>query len=71
MTIPAQLPSVGYIRQSELLQFIPFSKATLWRKCANSEFPRPIKLSQRVTAWRVEDVRAWIASPTYSAGVSQ
>jgi predicted DNA-binding transcriptional regulator AlpA len=24
------------------------------------EFPKPIKLSERVTAWKVEDVRAWM-----------
>ena len=41
---------------------VPFSSATLWRKVKNSEFPAPIKLSERVTAWRVEDVRAWIAA---------
>jgi predicted DNA-binding transcriptional regulator AlpA len=23
-------------------------------------FPRPIKLSKRVTAWKVGDIRAWI-----------
>jgi predicted DNA-binding transcriptional regulator AlpA len=39
---------------------LPFSGATLWRKVNAGEFPRPIKLSERVTAWRVEDVREWI-----------
>ena len=55
------LLSTGFVRQSQLLQdFIPFSPATLWRKVKSGEFPRPVKLSTRITAWRTEDVLAWI-----------
>lgn len=39
---------------------LPFSDSTLWRKVVAHEFPAPVKLSDRVTAWRVEDVRAWM-----------
>lgn len=39
---------------------VPFSSATLWRKVKSGEFPAPSKLSERVTAWRVEDVRQWL-----------
>ena len=39
---------------------IPFSLATLWRKVKAQTFPAPVKLSVGVTAWRVEDVRAWM-----------
>jgi predicted DNA-binding transcriptional regulator AlpA len=40
---------------------IPFSHATLWRTVKSHQFPAPVKLSEGITAWRVEDVRAWIA----------
>ncbi len=56
------LPATGYVRQSQLLQFIPFSSATLWRKVSAGQFPRPRKLSERVTAWDVADIRAWMES---------
>jgi prophage regulatory protein len=59
---PRQLPATGFIRQAELLQFVPFSKATLWRKCASGEFPAPVKLSTRITGFRCEDVREWMQS---------
>lgn len=39
---------------------VPFSEPTLWRLVKKGEFPAPVKLSERVTAWRVEDVRAWM-----------
>ncbi|MBN8542829.1 MAG: AlpA family phage regulatory protein [Alphaproteobacteria bacterium] len=55
------LPRSGFLRQSELIpEIIPFSAATLWRKVKSGEFPRPVKLSERITAWRAEDVRAWM-----------
>lgn len=41
---------------------LPFSDTTLWRKVRAEQFPAPVKLSSRVTAWRVEDVRAWMQS---------
>jgi predicted DNA-binding transcriptional regulator AlpA len=58
------LPSEGYVRQAHLIHaVVPFSGATLWRKVKAGTFPAPVKLSERVTAWRVEDVRAWLNSP--------
>lgn len=63
------LPAIGYVRQSQLISNkkhperpapIPFSAPTLWRKVNRGEFPRPVKLSAGVTAWRVEDIRAWM-----------
>ena len=56
-----ELPATGYIRQSQLIPApVPFSSATLWRRVKSGTFPRPYKLSERVTAWRVEDIRAYI-----------
>lgn len=63
------LPAVGYVRQAQLVvdpkrpekpAILPFSAATLWRKVKSGEFPRPVKLSERVTAWPVAAVRAWM-----------
>ena len=39
---------------------VPVSSATFWRKVKAGEFPAPVKLSERVTAWRCEDVREWL-----------
>ena len=57
------LPATGFVRQSQLIpHIIPISSSTLWRKVKAGEFPAPVKLSSRVTAWRVEDLRKWMAN---------
>lgn len=55
------LPDTGFIRQAQLIPtVVPFSSATLWRKCKAGHFPKPVKLSERVTAWRISSVRDWL-----------
>ncbi len=62
------LPATGYVRQSQLVpHIIPFSSATLWRKVKAGQFPRPLKLSERVTAWSVDDVREWMRKQSPNA----
>lgn len=58
----------GYVRQSLLVGdaksgktgILPFSASTLWRRVRAGTFPAPVKLSERVTAWRAEDIRQWL-----------
>ncbi len=66
------LPDSAFIRESQLVYSperptfpapLPFSAATLWRKVADGSFPKPYKLSQRVTAWKVADVRTYLQAP--------
>ena len=67
------LPDSAFIRESHLVQSpkwperatpLPFSAPTLWRKVKNQTFPKPHRLSERITAWKVADVRAWINAQT-------
>jgi prophage regulatory protein len=55
-----KLPETGFLRQVQLLAFVPISKSTLWRRVQSRTFPQPVKLSARVTVWRAEDIRRWI-----------
>ena len=52
------LPSVGYVRLSQILEIFPISKSSWWEGCRNGVFPKPVKLGPRTSAWRVEDIRA-------------
>ncbi len=57
---PAVLPTTGFLRQPQVLGLVPISKSTLWRRVQARTFPEPVKLSERVTVWRAEDIRRWI-----------
>ncbi|ENW97964.1 hypothetical protein F900_03431 [Acinetobacter modestus] len=41
---------------------LPMGECTIWDKVRDGSFPKPVKLSERVTAWRSEDIDAWVAS---------
>jgi predicted DNA-binding transcriptional regulator AlpA len=57
-----QLPETGFLRLPQVLAVYPVKKSTWWRGIAIGRFPKPVKLGPRITAWRVEDIRALIAS---------
>lgn len=65
------LDQAAFLREKQLVGnprkgipgLLPISHATLWRKVSDGTFPRPVKLSQRTTAWRAAEVRRWIADP--------
>jgi hypothetical protein len=71
---PLQLPATGFLRRSDLLgckrrgkpRLIPMAASTLHDHVNKRLFPAPVKLSAGITAWRVEDIRAYIAG-TWSA----
>ena len=68
-----KLPETGFLRLRQIIgnpkavppipPIIPVSKSTWWEGVANSRYPKPVKtLGLRITAWRVEDIRALIES---------
>ena len=69
-----RLPDTAWLRQAQLVRSaksadsaiapLPFSAPTLWRMVKMGKFPKPRKLSARVTAWQVGDVRAWMTTQT-------
>lgn len=65
------LPETGYLRLSQIIgnrkavppvpALIPVSKSTWWAGVKAGRYPEPIRtLGQRITAWRVEDIRSLI-----------
>lgn len=65
------LPETGFLRLPQIIgdanakppipAVIPVSKSTWWAGVKAGRYPKPTKLSARVTAWRIEDIRALIA----------
>lgn len=59
--IQSKMPESGFIRLNTILHYVPVARSTWWLWCAQGKAPKGIKLSKTVTAWRVEDIRAFIA----------
>lgn len=67
----SQLPETGFLRAAQIIgrpsanppipAIIPVCKSTWFAGVKSGRFPAPVKLSPRVTVWRVEDIRALIA----------
>jgi predicted DNA-binding transcriptional regulator AlpA len=63
-----QMSETGFLRLSQIIgskkqnvpPIIPVSASTWWEGVRSGRYPKPSKLSERVTVWRVEDVRALI-----------
>jgi len=62
-----QLPETGYLRLPQIIgnpkanppipALYPVSKSSWWDGCRTGRYPKPVKLGERITAWRVEDIR--------------
>jgi len=71
MTTPIDiqgLPQTGLLRIKQVLQFVPVSRSHWWQGVKERRYPQPIKLSQRVTCWRVEDIRALFEKGGHNEG---
>ena len=67
-----QIPETGYLRLPQIVgkpaaggapaipALFPVSKSTWWAGVRAGRYPKPVKLGERITAWRVEDIRALI-----------
>lgn len=56
----ANVPQTGFMRLPQILELIPVSKSTWWRGVNEKRFPQPVKLGKRTTAWRAEEIHAFI-----------
>jgi len=67
-----RLPETGFLRLPQIIgdprstpptpPIIPVKKTSWWAGVKSGRYPKPVKLGPRTTAWRVEDIRALIAS---------
>lgn len=52
------IPQIGFVRLREVLTVIPVGKTCWWAGVKSGRFPKPVKLSERCTAWKAEDIHA-------------
>lgn len=65
------LPESGLVRLAQIVgdkkrgiwpPIVPVSRSGWWNGVSKGRYPKPIKLGERTTCWRVEDIRALIKS---------
>lgn len=69
MSTKTHLPDTGFVRLSTIIGdrrtgqpgLLPIGKTTWWNGVKSGRFPKPVKLNPRITAWRVQDIRALLA----------
>jgi prophage regulatory protein len=54
--------NASFVRLHTILKIFPISKSTWWLGIREGRFPKGIKLSSNITAWRAEDIRQLIES---------
>ncbi|MFQ2601233.1 helix-turn-helix transcriptional regulator [Aeromonas caviae] len=55
-----ELPKEGFVRVDTLARVLGIAVVTVWRWSAKGKMPQPIKLSERCTVWRAEEIRRWM-----------
>lgn len=59
-----KFPETGLVRLKQILAPrgpLPISRSGFWAGVKNGKFPKPRKISPRVTVWRAEDIHALLA----------
>lgn len=57
----------GFLRIRHVEALVGMKKSTIWKRVAQGLFPRPLKLSSRMTVWRSSEVLAWIEEQTHQS----
>lgn len=62
------LPTTGFLRLHQIVgnpktntpPLIPIGRTSFLNGVKSGKFPKPVKLGERTTAWKVEDIKALI-----------
>lgn len=50
------------LRDKEVADLLSIGRSTVWLYASSGVLPKPIKLSPRVSVWRLSDIESFIAS---------
>ncbi len=59
-------PEIGFLRMRDIIGdknnpgIIPVSRSSWYKGIAEGRYPKPVKLGERTSAWRIEDIRKLI-----------
>lgn len=53
-------PKNRFVRLPEVKTIVGFGKSTIYAKIADGTFPKPIKLADRISVWKLSDLDKWV-----------
>lgn len=56
------LPEKGFLRINQILSIYPVSRSTWWAGVKAGRYPAAVKLGPNTTAWRAEEIHAFLDS---------
>ena len=56
------IPNNRILRPNQAAEFLSISRATLWRFCKASDFPKKIQLGVKSVGWMTADLEEWANS---------
>lgn len=62
MDTPACTLPVSLLRLPDVLRRTGLSRSMVYQLAAAGEFPAPVRLTPKTSAWRSDDLDSWIAS---------
>lgn len=60
----SRLPADAVLRLPDVLALVGLSRASVYAMVGERRFPAPIKLTRHASAWRMGEIRTWLADPT-------
>lgn len=48
------------LRINDVVKKTSIGKSTIWVWVKDGKFPKPIKLSERISAWKESDIDEWV-----------
>jgi predicted DNA-binding transcriptional regulator AlpA len=77
MSNPYPLPETGFLRLPQIIgdrtanppvpAIVPVARSTWWKWVRNGTAPAQVKIGPRASAWRVSDIKDFIASGVLEA----
>ena len=65
------IPEIGFVRLAQILEVIPIGKTCWWEGVKTGRFPKPVKISERCTAWKADDIRSLINRLSESVEITE
>lgn len=56
------VPSIRVLRCFEVIEKVKISKTHIYRLINQGKFPKPTKISERISVWNEHEIDAWLAA---------